>query len=59
VLAVFAATQLRAATLTVRHGDSTGSPVAGSMMCRGRTTVDDVATPPLRMRITWSGSGAL
>src|SRR4051795_1478036 len=31
VLAVLAATQLRAATVTVRHGDCTGSPDAGGV----------------------------
>src|SRR5213075_3313960 len=32
VLAVLAATQLRAATVTVRHGELTASPLAGSRM---------------------------
>jgi hypothetical protein len=55
VLAVFASTQVAAATLTARQHDRTGRPVAGAMMwCSWtlprrqlRTAVPDVASPPV------------
>ena len=58
VLAVLAATQVRAATVTVRHGPSAGRPVRGSTRwCRSvpstvhrRARVDEVASPPSYVR---------
>src|SRR5262249_61097813 len=57
VLAVFASTQLAAATLTVRQQDCAGSPVAGVMMWCSRavprrqlrTAVPEVARPPVQI----------
>ncbi len=64
MLAMFASTQLAAATLTVRQQESAGRPVAGSMMwCRlapprrhARAEVLEVARPPSRITTTWLGS---
>jgi len=55
VLAVFASTQVAAATLTARQHDRAGSPVLGTMMWCSRvlprrqlrTAVPEVAKPPV------------
>ena len=57
MLAMLASRRDAAATLTVRHGDSTGEPVAGSSrwwagpwpVCHIRTVTLEVARPPSRM----------
>src|SRR5579871_3832859 len=66
VLAVLASAQVAAATLTVRQGDSTGAPVAGSMrwciLCRPvsqvRTVVLEVARPPDLIVTVWPGASS-
>jgi hypothetical protein len=64
VLAVFAVTQDRANTLTVRHTIGAGSPRAGSMMwwqaaparVQLRVTTLDVAIAPSRIATVWAVS---
>ena len=64
VLAVFAATQVDAATVTVRQVSAAGRPVRGSTMWwrsppaarQRRTAVLDVASPPSRIETTGPGA---
>ncbi len=64
MLAVFASTQVAAATLTARQQESAGRPVPGTMMwcsrvpprCQARARVLEVARPPSRMMTAWLGS---
>jgi hypothetical protein len=65
---MLASAQSPAATLTVRQGECTGSPLAGSMMwcivraprLQRRTVVLELASPPEPIAIRWPGAeGAL